>query len=183
MRKALFTLALLASALTLPLTAHADTIDDFVLTGGHTITFSLPASPTDVLPVLLMGGPATIGFNLGGAVTFDGQTFEEPIEFLNNFQPGAAGLFLGVPGGPDHFFGQILYSGSTSAPTFLTGTFNLSLIDALANPPLVSYTLTITPETSTAPTPEPASLTLLATGALGIISVAARRRRARQVLK
>jgi hypothetical protein len=38
MRKALFTLALLASAFTLPLTAHADDIDDFVLTGdGHSV--------------------------------------------------------------------------------------------------------------------------------------------------
>jgi hypothetical protein len=45
MREALFTVALLFSALTLPLTAHADTIDDFVLTGqGHTITYSLPAT-------------------------------------------------------------------------------------------------------------------------------------------
>jgi len=45
MSKALFTLALLASALTLPLTAHADPIDDFVLKGdGHTITYSLPAT-------------------------------------------------------------------------------------------------------------------------------------------
>jgi hypothetical protein len=32
MRKALFTLALFASALTIPLTAHADTIDQFTFT-------------------------------------------------------------------------------------------------------------------------------------------------------
>jgi hypothetical protein len=39
MRKALFTLALLASALILPLTAHADTIDDFMLIGnGENLT-------------------------------------------------------------------------------------------------------------------------------------------------
>src|ERR1700745_416998 len=45
MSKALFTLTLLASAFTLPLTAHADTIDDFVLTGdGHTITYPPPAT-------------------------------------------------------------------------------------------------------------------------------------------
>jgi hypothetical protein len=44
MRKALFTLALLASALSLRLAAHADNIDDFVLTGdGRIITYSLPA--------------------------------------------------------------------------------------------------------------------------------------------
>jgi hypothetical protein len=44
MRKILFT-ALLASASLLSLAAHADTIDDFVLTGnGHTISYSLPAT-------------------------------------------------------------------------------------------------------------------------------------------
>jgi hypothetical protein len=46
MSKALFTV-LLAAALILPLTAHADTIDDFALVGGgYSITFSLPASFT-----------------------------------------------------------------------------------------------------------------------------------------
>jgi PEP-CTERM motif len=47
--KPLFTLALLASAFILPRAAHADTIDNFRITGdGNTITFFLPASPTDV---------------------------------------------------------------------------------------------------------------------------------------
>ena len=40
MRKSLFTLALLASAFTVPLIAHADAVDDFILTGGgNTISF------------------------------------------------------------------------------------------------------------------------------------------------
>jgi hypothetical protein len=64
--------------------------------------------------------------------------------------------------------------------TFVPGTYQLrtgtSALDHPFTPPL-TFTLTITPET-TAPTPEPASLTLLATGALGLISLATRRRTA-----
>ena len=65
MRKALFSIALITSALTLPLTARADPIDDFVLTGGgHTITYSLPATSSfpdfDLINFFEEGGPATI---------------------------------------------------------------------------------------------------------------------------
>jgi hypothetical protein len=43
-QSALFT-TFLVSALILPLTAQADTLDDFTLAGdGHTITYSLPAT-------------------------------------------------------------------------------------------------------------------------------------------
>jgi hypothetical protein len=67
--------------------------------------------------------------------------------------------------------------------TFVPGTYQLTNTGLFFPPPTpLQFTLTITPETSTAATPEPASLTVLATGALGILSVAARRRRARQVL-
>jgi hypothetical protein len=67
--------------------------------------------------------------------------------------------------------------------TFVPGTYQLQNTGPFFQPPTpLQFTLTITPETSTTPTPEPASLTLLATGALGIISLAARRKRARQIL-
>ena len=47
MYRSLLGLTTLASVLALPLAAHADTVDDFVLTGGgHTISYSLPASTT-----------------------------------------------------------------------------------------------------------------------------------------
>jgi hypothetical protein len=165
MRKALFTLALLASASTLPLTAHADTIDDFVLKGdGHTATFSLPASPTNVIPIVIMTGPNTIGFQVPASVTYDGETSTEFLTFIGN--AGPTGFRLPTPSGTDSFSVEMLYSGPNSAPTFLTGTFNLSLFSV--EPPLGSYTLTIIPETS-APTPEPSSLVLFATGAFGLL--------------
>ena len=82
MRKALFPLALLASAFTLPLTAHADTIDDFVLTGnGETVTFSLPATGVYTLHLhfdnFSASGPGTIDGAPGTAgATFYVQYFE-----------------------------------------------------------------------------------------------------------
>jgi len=73
-----------------------------------------------------------------------------------------------------------LFAPDAANPTFLIGSFNLSALTPSTDPPTTAYIVTITPET-TAATPEPASLTLLITGALGIISVAAKRKKARQV--
>jgi hypothetical protein len=177
MRKALFaTLALLASAFAFPLTAHADTIDDFVLTGdGNTITFSLPASPpgnlstcpTGIITSCLPGSQTD--FTVSTLVTFDNVSTLESIDFPTlRFQGG-----LSLP--QIRFYGEQLFTPDAATPTFLNGDFSLSAINPSGNPPIIAYDLTITPET-TDPTPEPASLTLLATGALGLISVVARRR-------
>jgi hypothetical protein len=57
-----------------------------------------------------------------------------------------------------------LYTGTTTDPTFLTGTFNVG-----------SDTLTITPQTGLVP--EPSTLILLATGTLGVLCLASQRRR------
>jgi hypothetical protein len=178
MSKALFTLALLASAFALPLAVHADTIDDFVLTGGgHTITFSLPASPPNVFPVLVMGGPATAGFFIGDSVTVDGQTVQGFFQFVNDFAGESAGLDVDALDNSDYYVGALLYSGSSSHPTFLTGSFSLELFDFRVFPPFIDYTLTITPEASTTGIPEPSSLALLTTGTLGLIAFAARRKK------
>jgi hypothetical protein len=164
-RKTLFTLALLASALSLPLAAHADTIDDFVLTDtpGDTIAFSLPASPPVFGPsssFLFETFPVVLSFNplYFGNATLDGQ-----ILFYSALGGGGLNVLISHPGGItavlDH--GDLLYSGTTADPTFLTGTFHVG-----------SDILTITPET--APTPEPSTLVLLATGALGVLCLTRR---------
>jgi len=182
MRKALFTLALLASAFTLPLTAHADTIDDFVLTGnGTTATFSLPASPPGNPFTCPPGNNACLpgsktSFSVSTLVTTDGIPTEEGITFPTSLFSG--GLLIGPP--IERFLGPQLFAPDAANPTFLIGTFTLTL-DDLSAPEILHYTLTITPETSTDPTPEPSTLLLFATGlAAGMIGlVSATRRRTR----
>ena len=65
MRNALFALALIAALVIHPTTAHADTIDDFTITGGgHTITYSLPATSSypdfDLFNFFAESAPTTI---------------------------------------------------------------------------------------------------------------------------
>ena len=67
MRPIVLPLALLASAFTLPLAAHADTIDDFTLgQSGHTITYSLPNS------AIVMNHPHAVWLNASAPATIDG---------------------------------------------------------------------------------------------------------------
>jgi PEP-CTERM motif len=171
MRNLLAKLLVLA-ATSLPLAAHADPIDNFLLTdtAGDTISFSLPASPPvfgpsnpllfETFPVVLSFDPAFFGNN-----TLDGQ-----ILFYSALGGGGLNVMIFHPGGTtqiiDH--GDLLYSGTTTDPTFLTGTFNVG-----------SDTLTITPQTG--PVPEPSTLVLLATGTFGVLRFARQRRRMAQV--
>ena len=139
MRKALFTLALLASPFTLPLAAHADTIDDFVLTGdGNTITFSAPAiysapNPshmvTATLPDIASSVNGVGGYSLFISFYLPSWPFRSGLDF--EITPS---LSTGVPGvfseyeltGPDLIE---LLPGTTPTFTvaeFLPGTYSLS---------------------------------------------------------
>ena len=188
MRKALFPLALLASALTL--TAHADTIDDFVLTGdGHTITFSAPAiystpNPSHHVTATLADIASSVngvgGYSLFISFWLPSYPFRSGLDF--EITPS---LSTGVPGifseyeltGPDLI--EIL-PGTTPTFTvaeFLPGTYSLSTFFGIPQNTEggIPFTLTITPEAAS--TPEPSTLLLFATGlAAGMIPLAARHR-------
>jgi hypothetical protein len=182
MRKNLFLLACLASASILPLTAHADTIDDFVLTpaaGGSTITFSLPASPPGnestcpPIPGSCLPGSET-SFTASTMVTIgSGTPTLDSIIFPTGRFGGGLGIFPSVG---LQLMGDQLFLPDAANPTFLLGTFDVSALNPKGDPPFIDYSLTISAEGPVAPTPEPSSLILLITGISGLIGVTAIKR-------
>jgi hypothetical protein len=187
MRKALFTLALLASAFTLPITAHADAIDQFTFNFNTTsgivpvhLTIDLPASPPPSpytgINACAVDCFAAVGQSGSSSYVFDFIQFAPGstlIEFAT-FNP-----IFGAPTAPGAYTTIIapdLFSGSLSNPTFLTGTFDAECM-AVVGFPNFPGTITIDPINTT--TPEPSTLLLFATGlATGILAIRDRTRMA-----
>ncbi len=185
MRKTLFTLALVASALIIPLEAHADTIDQF--------TFSFPTSPNFLPANLIIDLPASpppsywngygvcysncfsvVGMSGGNNFIVDftqltaGQTLVQYAIFDPQFGPPS------VPRAYTHIYAPTLFSGSIADPTFLTGTFDAEYQPVITFPQFPG-TITIEPQTNT-PVPEPSTLLFFATGVAGLLLLVTRRR-------
>lgn len=187
MYRPLLCLAVLASILTLPLAAHADTIDDFVVTGeGHTISYSYPATSTFLkVEWLYTATFATIdgvpGYTIGAGYNSNHAPFLD----LQLYVPEAIFGYPMIQFQGPQLLNAVLVPADPFDPsnpfnletTFIPGTYPLIGSGVFFGPPgegpPAPYTLTITQETATAVAPEPFSLALLATGVFGLLGFAA----------
>ena len=165
MRRTLSTLALIASAFFIPLTARADTIDDFTLSTPFnlTITFSLP------VPLPGEAGN-TVDFRTPQFMSdINGHNTYATLDLFSSSIGGGFDFTYFFPGGPATILGlgEQLFSGTIDAPTPLIGTFHLNDVYGGID------TLKITSET--APTPEPSTFALLGIGIGGLVGIARRR--------
>ncbi len=176
MRPIVLSLALLASAFTLPLAAHADTIDQFTFnfntTDGYLplhLTVDLPASPPPS-PWTLPG----FGCDPVNCFAVVGESGSQSYIFFFESDFVRFALFNPLFGPPSEvkaytlvFPSEDLFTGSLSDPTFLTGTFD-AMYRPFATAPSFPGTITIEPLDTTVP--EPSTLALMATGCLGAIT-------------
>jgi hypothetical protein len=125
--------------------ADADTLTYNFVTSNTPygiITTSLPASPTPL-------SSTSDSFQIDVPLIVDGDPMTLPVDF---FDAAAGG---GAEGDGMRFTGPVLFSGLTTSPTFLTGTFGFG-----------DFTLTIYPAPALTTVPEPATLVLFGTGIL-----------------
>jgi hypothetical protein len=176
MRKALFLLALLVAAFTLPLAAHADSLDQFTFSFvtppgfvSGDLTIDLPASPPPSPLTPLVCSSCFVVQGESGSIDYIFQ-FSQPapgstsVEFAQYSGSGP----LPIPRAYLPFFAsEDLFTGSLSSPTFLTGTFDAEYMP-FAGSPVFPGTITIEPVDTTVP--ETSTLVMMATGILAAIA-------------
>lgn len=144
--------------------ARADTLDlfSFTLSGSSAVgTATIAASP---VPSSYVSGTSFTVSDV--SAQYDGDLFSGDVTFFDAGGAGGDGAALG---------GMTLFTGSDSAPTFLLGTFDLAgTIDIGSGPMPVSGSVTIS-QLPVATTPEPGTLAMVGTAALGLAGAMRRR--------
>ncbi len=137
-------------------------------------SFNLPASPTPVAEPFFIS-PGTFWIDPFGNPP---GAFPPPGDMSFYFSPAGEGFVftqnINSPRAYSNFQSAQLFTGPATAPTFLPGTYT-----AQFSVPVFGYgydfgTITIAPDAGS-PVPEPASLALVASGALGAVSLLCRR--------
>jgi PEP-CTERM motif len=149
--------------------AKADDVDVFTYDlAGNTFTWQLPVSPT------IGSGDYVAGllFDISD-VPFSENGVSQGTGFFDFYNVSDGGGFDLIVGGVTilNEYGEQLYTGPESAPTFLYGT-PIDLNDGGPTGPMGSL--------ATTPTPEPSSLLLLAGGLFSFLGLAWKRRIAAQ---
>lgn len=143
--------------------------DIFTLSNSsHTITFDLPASPAS--PETTCGLGAGFCFN-SVSLTVDGAPQTGNVVVFDNGGLSVSGNYI-------YYYliygeGPALFTGTPAAPTFAPGEFDV--FSSYFPPPEFTGPFTLTIEPAATATPEPSSLILLGSGALGLVGILRRR--------
>ena len=153
--------ALIAGALLISSPAIAGTYQ-FTVSGNASALFSLDSSPTPT-------SSGTDDFTITGVNgTFNGSATTFDLLFYDTTESGGFDI-----SGLLSLAGDQLFTGSTSSPTFIPGTFTLSTYGSNDR----AYTLTIS--SSDGAVPEPASWTMMLVGFAALGAIASRSRSAK----